>query len=132
MRRASLWLPGSVALSLALMHYGDRALASLTGWPWDWAYAVCQSAGQVLLWALVATLGRGLAVLPVGAMCLLGAAESAQRVACLIGQLLDPIDIPAGVALCDARTGLRLEAWGLAGLAVCAALLGAWAARRAD
>lgn len=121
-------VPGALLLILAGSQYGDTALAALTGWPLDWCYALLQAAGQTALWAMVAALvPRGIALVPGAAVCILGAFEGAQRAACIVAQMLRPVELSADTNLCEAHTGVALYAWGLAALSVTAVIIAAWA-----
>lgn len=122
------WVPGLLLITLGAGHYGDEAMASATGWPIEWAYAICQAGAQAVLWVLVVALvPRTLLLIPGVIICTVGAAESLMRAGGLVLQQLAPIAVPDGANLLDARTGLDLYAWGLAMLSVCASTLAAWA-----
>lgn len=121
-------VPAVLLLVYAGGHYGDAALAALTGWPIEWAYALCQSAAQAALWVLVAALvPRGALLLPGALVCVMGAADALLRCGCIVAQMLRPAALASGGNLCDAHSGVNLYAWGLASLSVLAVLIAAWA-----
>ena len=122
-------MPGLLLLLLAITEAGDLPLTEWLGWAPADAYQVTQAVGRIGMWAVLAAWAPRALRWPAVAVCIWGAWEAVQRAACYSAWLIWPRDVPDGVTLCQAYTGLDLYRWSLAGLCILGALIGGWASR---